>query len=397
MKSFVSFLLTEQNTHLTHLEDLTLDGGVNGTRQAINYLQSLRDMLVGSASKSSNISVKFDGAPAIIFGKDPEDGKYFVATKGLFNKVPKYYKTEAEVDAGVSSSDLATKLKTALQYLPSLNISYRAVQGDFLFTREDLKQETVGGEPSVVFHPNTIAYAVPLSNPLSRKILAAKMGIVWHTSYSGSSLENLKPSYNKNLSNNIGSNSNVWSVSPMVRDLSGTATFTRAESIELTNQLRAAGSLFQRIPASLFNEVSGNDALNLNIHRYNNKKIREGDQVASPADHVEGLVEFLTTDEKALKSKAQTLNVFVKHSKQDLINLFQLRNALIRCKEMVINKLNTLNGLGTFLKTSNGYQVTGHEGFVISDKSDSSAVKLVNRLEFSRANFSSDYIKGFLR
>ena len=153
MINFKDFITENKNTHMTHIEDKVLYGGVNGTRQAINALRSLRDMLAGKSSGS--LSVKWDGAPAIFCGKDPSDGKFFVAKKGIFNANPKVYKTNAEVDAD-TSGELAKKLKEALKYLSTLGIK-GVIQGDFLFSKSDVtKKETIDGKNYTTFHPNTI-------------------------------------------------------------------------------------------------------------------------------------------------------------------------------------------------------------------------------------------------
>ena len=129
MENFGEFITEQKNTHMTHIEDKVLYGGVNGTREAINALRGLRDMLDGTAK--GNVSVKWDGAPAVFAGTDPRDGKFFVAKKGIFNKNPKVYKTDADIDAD-TKGDLNAKLKDALKYLPELGIK-GVVQGDFLF------------------------------------------------------------------------------------------------------------------------------------------------------------------------------------------------------------------------------------------------------------------------
>ena len=130
-----------KNLHLEHLEDEILNYGVDGGRAAINFLQSLRDMLAGSARSSVNMTVKWDGAPAIFCGQDPSDGKFFVAKKGIFNKNPMVYKTNADIDAD-TKGDLNTKLKLALKHIPALGIE-GVVQGDFLYTNDDLKTENI--------------------------------------------------------------------------------------------------------------------------------------------------------------------------------------------------------------------------------------------------------------
>lgn len=182
---FAEFITEQKNTHMTHIEDRVIYGGVDGARQAILALRSLRDMLQGH--HEGNVSVKWDGAPAIFAGIDPRDGKFFVAKKGIFNKEPKVYKTPTEVDAD-TSGDLATKLKAALKYLPELGIT-GVVQGDFLFGEGDISREKIKGEDYITFHPNTIVYAVPANTPAAKEVLAAKIGIVWHTTYTGSTFE----------------------------------------------------------------------------------------------------------------------------------------------------------------------------------------------------------------
>ncbi len=145
MISFNKYLVEAKNTHMEHLEDNVLNGGVDGARQSINFLQSLRDMLAGNSNTKINTSVKWDGAPAVFAGIDPRDGKFFVAKKGIFNKNPKVYKTPAEVRAD-TSGDLAEKLLICLKYLPELNIK-GVIQGDLMFTESDLKTQYLCKKP----------------------------------------------------------------------------------------------------------------------------------------------------------------------------------------------------------------------------------------------------------
>src|SRR6056300_1597176 len=144
MKSFKKYIAeaSGKNTHMTHIEDSVIYGGVKGAKEAILALRSLLDMLAGSSKGSTDVTVKWDGAPAVFAGIDPTDGQFFVAKKGIFNKNPKVYKTEAEVRAD-TSGDLADKLSLALKYLPELGITQGVYQGDFLFAKSDLKKETI--------------------------------------------------------------------------------------------------------------------------------------------------------------------------------------------------------------------------------------------------------------
>ena len=186
-------ILTEdkggKNLHLEHLEDEIINYGVNGGRAAINFLQSLRDMLAGSARSSVNMTVKWDGAPAIFAGIDPEDGKFFVAKKSVFNVNPKLYKTNAEIDADVSGA-LVSKFKIALAEFSKLGIK-GVLQGDLMFT-DDVSTDTIEGTKYYTFQPNTIVYAVPVDSKLGSIIKKAKIGIVWHTTYSGKTLQDMK-------------------------------------------------------------------------------------------------------------------------------------------------------------------------------------------------------------
>ena len=196
VESFNQHITEQKNTHMTHIEDKVIYGGVNGTRQAILALRELRKMLGGE--KDGNVSVKWDGAPAIFAGTDPSDGQFFVAKKGIFNKNPKVYKSPADVDAD-TSGDLALKLKDALKYLPSLGIK-GVIQGDFLFSKSDISKKKIKGEKYVTFHPNTIMYAVPSGTPAAKDITSAQMGIVWHTTYTGKTFESMRASYGVDVS-----------------------------------------------------------------------------------------------------------------------------------------------------------------------------------------------------
>mgnify|MGYP000173108270 CR=1 FL=1 len=89
---FKEFITENKNTHMTHIEDKVLYGGVKGTRQAINALRELRDMLAGKTD--AKLSVKWVGAPAIFCGEDPSVGVFFVAKKGIFNAKPNVFKTD---------------------------------------------------------------------------------------------------------------------------------------------------------------------------------------------------------------------------------------------------------------------------------------------------------------
>ena len=259
-------LAESKNTHMTHIEDQVIYGGADGTRQAINALRELRDMLQGKSS--GDLSVKWDGAPAIFAGTDPSDGKFFVAKKGIFNKNPKVYKTKADVDAD-TSGDLNTKLNAALEELPALGIK-GVIQGDFLFGPGDLEKKKIDGVSYVTFHPNTIVYAVPADQ--ARDLLRARIGIVWHTSYTGDSFESMKASYGVNVAG-LRRTPKVWSQDAMLRDVS-VATMNAAETKAVNGYLSTAGKLFQKIASSTLRELGADKEL-AETHRTVQQHLRE--------------------------------------------------------------------------------------------------------------------------
>ena len=410
MIGFNKYLVEAKNTHMEHLEDNVLNGGVDGARQSINFLRSLRDMLAGHSNVKLNTTVKWDGAPAVFAGIDPTDGKFFVAKKGIFNKNPKVYKTEKEVRAD-TSGDLAEKLVACLKYLPALNIK-GVIQGDLMFTQEDLKIQNVGGEECVTFHPNTIVYAVPTGSKLAKQIQSAKIGIVWHTTYTGKSFETMKASFGKNIKGKLTPSRNVWFDDATYRDLTGTATMTAEETANVTSVLARAGRLFQSIRPAVLNAISDDEELLIMIKTYNNSKIRGGEVLIGDADaHTTGLVDFIggkfrkemdskKTDKgkSAVKERQQSImKFFTTHPKVEINKVFELMKLIIEAKLVIVSKMNKASGIGTFLKTETGFLATSQEGYVAIDHTGKNAVKIVDRLEFSRANFSPDILKGWQR
>ena len=400
---FKNFITEQKNTHMTHIEDKVLYGGVNGTRQAINALRELRDMLAGQTD--SKLSTKWDGAPAIFCGQDPSDGEFFVAKKGVFAKNPKVYKTEADIEADIKSGDLADKMKLALKHLPELGIK-GVIQGDFLFSKPDLSTDTIDGQKYTTFHPNTIIYAVPYDQ--ADVVRKAQIGIVWHTTYTGKDFMSMKATYGVNVSK-FKSSVNVWSQDAMLRDVSG-ATMNKKETAEVTKYLSDAGKIFNKISGSTLRELEGNQDLATLIEQYNNTFVRAQTVIGNTNTHVTGLLKWLNDKFQKEKDKRSTekgkatqqkkldelMKFFSPRNKKNLVMMFDLQKSLVLAKLKLINKLNSISSYDTFVQTKKGYKVrTGAEGFVAIDKLGGDAVKLVDRLEFSYNNFSPDILKGW--
>ena len=402
-------LLTEdkggKNLHLEHLEDEIINYGVDGGRAALNFLRSLRNMMAGGSRSSVNMTVKWDGAPAIFAGIDPEDGKFFVAKKSVFNVSPKLYKTDAEIDADLSGA-LVGKFKVALAEFSKLGIT-GVLQGDLMFT-DDVSKDTIDGTKYYTFQPNTIVYAVPVDSKLGQIINKANVGIVWHTTYTGDALQDMKASFGVDISS-LKTPSTVWMDDATYKDTSGNATFTAAETEKVTAILSQVGTTFRKIHAGQLNsflklQASMTGALaGASLKTYNNSKVRVGEKITNPMAHAKGYeawvwdsVQKQIEKVKSEKGKDKYRNIqkeYVREVKKLTRNLIQViifQNLLVEAKMLIVKKLNSVKGLtDTFIKTKNGFKVTNPEGFVAIDRVSGGAVKLVDRMEFSFNNFTA--------
>ena len=413
MYSFSSYLKEDaqgKNLHLEHLEDEIINFGIGGARGAINFLQSLRDMLSGSSRSSVHMTVKWDGAPAIFAGVDPSDGKFFVAKKSVFNKTPLLYKTRQEIQ---SDPKLPQALKptfiTALDEFSKLGIK-GVLQGDLMFTGSSLETDTIDGQRYTTFQPNTIVYAIPSGSELDRQIRAAKIGVVWHTTYSGNSLQNMRASFGANISG-LKKSRSVWMDDASYRDESGTATFTKSETASITAKLAAAGRLFQNIDAGqlktflrLQSAMEGSShTAGATLKTYNNSKVRVGKKVTNVRQHVAGYEKWVeekfdaainklktpASKDKLEKKKKETIRELKKYDNL-LINVVGFQNELVDAKMQIVTKLNGIKQLmNTFVRTKQGFKVTAPEGYVAIDRVGGNAVKLVDRMEFSYNNFTA--------
>ena len=406
MIGFKQFLTESKNTHMTHIEDRVVYGGVTGARDAIAALRAFRDMLAGQGKSRFDVTVKWDGAPAVFAGTDPSDGKFFVAKKGIFNKDPKVYKSESDVRAD-TSGDLADKLTIAYNELKDLGIK-DVIQGDIMFTKNDLKVEDIDGEKYVTFQPNTIVYAVQNKSALAKTIKKANLGVVFHTTYTGKTFADMKASYGVDISK-LKKKTSIWYQDADYKDQSGTATLTVTETKEVTDALSKAGKIFQKISGSALRQLESNTEIAGYIETFNNSLVRRGERIQNTGKHVNDLILWFEdkfgkemTKRKTEKGKAnvqkkldEILKFFSKENKKNLDLVFALQNAIVDAKLLIISKLDKVKELDTFVRTKNGFKVTGSEGFVAIDKTNDGAVKLVDRMEFSMNNFSKDIIKGW--
>ena len=389
------------NLHLEHIEDEVLNRGVAGTRDAINFLQSLRDMLAGNSSSKVNVTTKWDGAPAVFCGINPDNGKFFVGTKGVFNANPKLNYTDDDIDKNHPSGGLNAKLKVALRYLPKLGIK-GVLQGDMMFSKGDINTQTIDGEEYITFQPNTIVYAVPSDSKLAKAMTSAQLGIVFHTSYTGKTFSDMKASFNIDI-NHLSTTKDVWFRDAYFVDASGTVTFTDKETKILNSHLSLAGTTFQTINALTLNRIASSEIVLTYIKTFNNTKVREGMEIKDTVAHTNDLIRWVEaklnkdisdakkeeTKQKRIKEKTEIMRFF-RGSARDLKNIFDLMNHLVASKNMIVGKLQQMKQVtNTFLRTDDGFKVTNPEGFVAVDKLKGNAVKLIDRLEFAHANFNA--------
>ena len=395
MFSFKGFQTQDKNTHLEHLEDDIINRGSKGGENALNFLKSVRNMLAGSG-KGTNMTVKWDGAPAIICGINPENGKFFVGTKSVFNKTPKINYTNSDIRKN-HDGVVAKKLQVCLTNLSRLNIR-GILQGDLLFT-DDLKAVNIDGEKMISFTPNTITYAVPVNSDLGKKIAKAKMGIVFHTQYSGKTMDKLSASFGTVRGS---SNRNVFLASAGYKETS--VMFSKGELSRFDAQIRMAeGSLRKAGPMLDLISKNSSDQLSVGfrLKTYFNYFIKNSNSGMEKVrtmqeqfrEYFNNILQAEIDAKKTPRGKERYIKAqkdglqFIDRNKQALYFAIASHITLGNCKNTLLQKMNQIQSIGNFIRTSKGYRVTAPEGYVAVDKV-AGAVKLVDRLEFSRQNFT---------
>ena len=387
-----------KNLHLEHLEDEIINKGSDGGKQAIKILREMGKFLSGVGG-NVKVTTKWDGAPAIVCGTDPADGRFFVGTKSVFAKTePKICKSDSDVQR-LYDGTLAKKLSESLRLLKDCNIK-GVLQGDLMFT-DDKKVENIDGERLLAFRPNTITYAVAPDSELGRKIDRAQLGIVFHTKYEGATLPEMTSSFDIKDSD-YKSNSSVWIEKAEFKDIGGVASLTMTEKNNYDMAVnRAEGSLKQ---ASRVLDMIQTGKKNLQIDtefkKFFNKYVKAGTNIPSVDTAYNDFVihlqeEFGKAIDKVKTDAAKTkkaVDLMEKLKKMDdnkqgfkmvIASYMNLQVA----KNILVGKMKQVQSLRLFVDMGNGdYKVTAPEGFVgISGKS---AVKFIDRLEFARLNFT---------
>ena len=410
MKSFSEYISeaadSSQNLHMTHADEDLFERGDAGANAAIEFITDFAKT-VGKGETA--LTVKWDGAPAIFAGYDPEDGKFFVGTKSIFNKNPKLYKTANDIRANEKGGK-ATKLITALEELPKVGIPKGTVlQGDMLFTRGDQKYETIDGERYITVHPNTIVYAWPASSDIGAKIRNANMGIVWHTTYTGrGSLQDYRAGFGVDV-NKLRQTRTCWMDDAYFKGVD--IAFDDKEYRDIMDLAKQAERKIKDFDSivTVMNSIPS-AAQGAGVKTYINSKIRGG-TLPDPStayneyldyvkDYYEDKVIAKVKTDKAKEQKIVALKQLVADIKSigpAMKRAFEFVDIITKAKMLVIGRLNLINNQKAFVLTNTGFKTTAPEGYVAINTKRGEAVKFVDRLEFSHFNFSSEYVKGWQR
>ena len=388
----------EKLTHLEHIEDQAVNFGIDGIRQAILFLIAAKNFFSGKPSQGTIVSLKIDGAPSIITGINPENGKFFVATKSFFSKDVKAYYTDSDIENAELPAGLASKLKIALKEFPSLNIQ-GILQGDYLFDRSDLRTKTIAGDSHIIFRPNTITYAVAEDSDVGAAIKAANIGVAFHTQYLGKSLSTLVASLGFDA-RTLTKTPRVFVMNARVKDVSGALLLSKSEQQKLTENLRELNKLSKDIEASNIHELMMFPEIITIIKRFTNANIRNNVTNMPVNQFVNRLITFVNADLlkaveklKTEKHKAKTRDKFgniitnIDKYRKTLEMLYTIQNKIVESKNIILAKTSDMGLMKSFIEEQNSLKVTAQEGLVIANN-EGEAVKLVDRLEFSKQNFN---------
>jgi hypothetical protein len=392
-------------SHLAHLEDVVFDYGYDGVDVALKFLDLVRvNLEQGKGVAKKNITTKWDGSPSIICGIDPMDGQFFVGTKAALSKEPKVIKKASDLKKYYGDQpELSTKLKYAYKYLSKIGIT-GIMQGDLMFTKNDLYSENIGGKNYVMFKPNTIAYAVEIDSELGKRILRAKFGIIFHTVYDGTSLQTMSAQHGPIVADTISMlnvDADTWFDDASYKDMTGIASLTPAEDDELRKDMSSIKRLAALIGEAQFDKVVKHSDIAKSIQVFINARVRQGVLVDDTSKFINDYIKFFEqktlanieelaggAESKAAQNrlkKVSDLKEFIVQNINTFTRVLEIYKILIELKMGIIRKLQKIGTVGTFLKTDDGYKVTTPEGFVaVGD--DGGVIKLVDRLNFSAVN-----------
>ena len=397
MKSFTSFLTEEADSeggqlkHIHHAEDRPLMHGHAGFEHAYGALHQAHEH-IKAGHKSSNLTMKYDGSPSIVFGHHPSNGKFFVASKSAFNKNPKINHTEKDIEKNHGHAPgLVKTLKHALKHLPKVTPKHGVYQGDVMHHEDikTLKEQHLfeAAKNKVSFTPNTITYTA--HGDEAKKIKKSKIGVVVHQKYS-SDMKHASPHVDHE---NFKEHPDVH-IHGAEHDTSKVQHSAENEH-EFHKHMKAAKDIHDTHGHKMYDAVHhahGGETGHLST--YINHTVRH-DEVPNTKGfqaHLYNQHEKMASKVKSDKSKAEKRTEgerqikHVEKNKEHYSNLFAMHHHLHQAKNALVKSLETHEGR---YEHHIGGKKSKPEGFVVNHKPEGGReepTKLVNRAEFAKAN-----------
>lgn len=391
----------KQNKHLEHIEEEILNKGSAGAEETLNTLMRFSDMLKGRSNKKLKVTVKWDGAPAIVCGTDPQTKKFFVSTKGAFANKPKLAFTQEDIES-IFPDYLWDKLGPCLEHLSKLGIK-GVVQGDLMFNEEMKRQTEIDGKEYIVFKPQKITYAFPIDSEVGKRIANAKLGIIFHTNYTGDAMNDMEADFNVDVSG-FKNNKDVWFDDATFKDVTGSVLLTKNEQVQVKQDLADAMAAYKAIPRDLLEAVKTNKDFVQYWKRTVNDYVRANKLPGDPDQFLNDFIDVYKNviqkgiaglknqdpSAPAVKSRMDKLESqvnLVNANRKGLANIIRFMKEVSNIKLLFIRKLNNIESVAQFYQEPDGsYTAANPEGYVAVDHIGN-AVKFVDRLEFSRRNF----------
>jgi hypothetical protein len=271
-----------------------------------------------------------------------------------------------------------------------------------MFSKSDIQEIEYEGQKLLTFKPNTITYAVEADSPLGQKIRNARIGIIFHTKYTGQLGKETSKTPDVSV-DEFNLTKEVFIDDAKFKDVSGTVTLTKQEEDSIKDNLikiQRAGNVIN------WSNITPTTYANLNT--FINSLIRQGRFVDSPDKNFNEFIDWLSinldkeiaklSSEKGQQRKTELKNKNIenlKTNKMSIINVFFATQLLADIKKIFIQKYNNAINSRQFLAQPDGtLKVTQPEGYVAVDH-EGNMIKLVDRLEFSKANFAVPREKKF--
>lgn len=375
---------SRQIKHLTHVEDRPLQAGEKGAKHAIASLTAAAEH-ISSGKKTSELTTKYDGSPAIVYGHHPETGKFFVASKSAFNKTPKINYTPKDIERNHGHAPgLVQKLKDALQSLPKIAPKSGVYQGDMMFSGDDKKK---GPNGSVSFHPNPSGLTYTAHSTHAAAAKKAKVGLVTHLSYQGKDAGNLNASHEVDHEN-FTQHPDVFSVDPRMD--TSKVHFSPEDKKKFDSHIKKAQEVHDTHGDDMYAGTKAHHGVGGHLETYINHTVRTGEEPNH--QNFKNWLETKKTKEidklkveknrTAKQSELKSELAKIETNKKHYNNLFKMHGHLQAAKNTLIGVLNQHQQF----QHEHGGEKADPEGYVFHHGKESD--KFVSRAEFSRRNFA---------